>query len=70
MKEYDKLLETFMNGEREDKTLTCKDCGDAFVYSTKDQEFYEEMQFNPPKRCKKCRLAKKAQRSENESART
>lgn len=44
----------------EDKTLQCKDCGQDFVFTAGEQEFYEEKGFrNPPARCKDCRDAKK-----------
>lgn len=44
----------------EDKTLTCIACGEEFVFSAGEQEFYAERGYqNEPKRCKKCRLARK-----------
>lgn len=46
--------------EKKDKTLVCKDCGQEFVFTTGEQEFYEEKGFtNEPVRCKTCRDAKK-----------
>ncbi|MHB1001732.1 MAG: zinc-ribbon domain-containing protein [Armatimonadota bacterium] len=48
----------------EDKTLKCKDCGQDFVFSTGEQEFYAEKGFqNEPARCVPCRQAKKKERS-------
>ena len=45
----------------EDKTLVCKDCGNEFVFTAGEQEFYAEKGFvNEPQRCKACRDAKKA----------
>ena len=45
----------------EDKTLICKDCGNEFVFTAGEQEFYAEKGFvNEPQRCKECRDAKKA----------
>ena len=42
----------------EDKTLKCKDCGEEFVFTAGEQEFYAEKGFqNEPQRCKKCRDA-------------
>ena len=39
----------------EDKTLVCKDCGNEFVFTAGEQEFYAERGFtNEPKRCKAC----------------
>jgi hypothetical protein len=42
-----------------DKTLKCKDCNADFVFSEKDQKFFESKGFEPPKRCKPCRDVKK-----------
>lgn len=44
----------------QDKTLQCKDCGADFVFTSGEQEFYAEKQFqNEPARCKDCRNARK-----------
>ena len=43
-----------------DKTLTCKECGNEFVFTAGEQEFYAEKGFvNEPQRCKECRDARK-----------
>ncbi len=43
-----------------DKTLICKDCGQEFIFSANEQEFYAEKGFsNEPQRCKACRNARK-----------
>jgi len=39
---------------------TCLDCGKEFEYTERDQIFYAERNFNPPKRCKLCRIKNKA----------
>lgn len=40
----------------EDKTLTCKDCGNEFVFSAREQRFFAEKGFaNQPQRCRDCR---------------
>ena len=45
----------------EDKTLVCKDCGKEFVFTKGEQEFFAQKGLtNEPKRCKECRIAKKA----------
>lgn len=45
-----------------DKSLTCKDCGAEFIFTTSEQEFYAEKGFtNEPGRCPECRAARKAQ---------
>ncbi len=48
----------------EDKKLNCSDCGQEFVFTAQEQEFYQEKGFtNEPKRCKQCRQQKKSMRS-------
>ena len=43
-----------------DETLVCKDCGNEFVFTAGEQQFYAEKGFlNKPKTCKACRYAKK-----------
>lgn len=39
----------------QDKELVCKECGDKFVLTVNDQEWYKEKGFMEPKRCKSCR---------------
>lgn len=46
----------------QDKTLTCRDCGQEFVFSASEQDFYAEKGFqNEPSRCPACRQARKQQ---------
>lgn len=40
----------------QDMTLTCKDCGQSFVWSVDEQEFYKQKNFSAPLRCKDCRV--------------
>lgn len=35
--------------------LKCGDCGGDFPWTPREQEFYRERDFPPPKRCKECR---------------
>jgi len=45
----------------QDKTLTCVDCGQPFVFTAGEQEFFAQRGFqNEPKRCKTCKAAKKS----------
>ncbi|NPV27410.1 MAG: zinc-binding protein [Firmicutes bacterium] len=59
----------------QDKYLTCKDCGNEFLFSAAEQEFYAEKGFtNEPGRCPACRQARKQRsagstRSRNERPR-
>lgn len=47
-----------------DKTLTCRDCGQPFVFTAGEQEFYAQKGFtNQPSRCPDCRRANKAARN-------
>ena len=49
--------------EYKDKTIKCVDCGTEFVFTARDQEFYQEKGFtNEPQRCPECRKARKQQR--------
>ncbi|MEG0570482.1 MAG: zinc-ribbon domain containing protein [Oscillospiraceae bacterium] len=45
----------------QDKTLICKDCGNEFIFTQGEQEFYAEKGFeNEPQRCKDCRNTRKS----------
>ncbi len=43
----------------QDKQLTCVDCGGTFLWSAYDQAYYREKGYAEPKRCDRCREAKK-----------
>ena len=44
----------------EDKVLKCKDCGEEFVFTAGEQEFYAEKGFaSEPQRCISCRKRRK-----------
>jgi predicted N-acetyltransferase YhbS len=46
----------------EDRKLTCKDCGEEFIFTVGEQEFYKEKGFeNDPVRCAECRRSRKQQ---------
>ena len=46
-----------------DKTLTCRDCGQAFTFTVGEQEFFASRGFtNEPSRCETCRADRKASR--------
>ncbi len=45
----------------EDKMITCKDCGNEFVFTAREQQFFAEKGFqNQPQRCRECRQARRA----------
>jgi CxxC-x17-CxxC domain-containing protein len=48
-----------------DRTLTCADCGQEFVFTANEQDFYAERGFSDPRRCPSCRAQRKAQRNSN-----
>ena len=48
-----------------DKTLTCQDCNQQFVFTASEQAFFAERQFTEPRRCPSCRAARKAQRGDS-----
>jgi CxxC-x17-CxxC domain-containing protein len=48
----------------DDKTLVCRDCGNEFIFTSGEQEFYSQKGFdNEPTRCTSCRQARKNQRN-------
>jgi len=47
-----------------DTEIVCQDCSTPFVFSDRDQAFYEEKGFTPPKRCKPCREQRKSQQGD------
>jgi CxxC-x17-CxxC domain-containing protein len=46
-----------------DKTLTCADCGQEFVFTASEQDFYAQRGFTEPRRCASCRASRKAARN-------
>ena len=45
-----------------DKTLPCADCGQQFVFTASEQDFYAQRGFSEPRRCASCRASRKAAR--------
>jgi CxxC-x17-CxxC domain-containing protein len=45
-----------------DTTLTCRDCGQPFTFTSGEQDFYASRGFSEPSRCPDCRAARKAER--------
>lgn len=43
----------------QDKTVKCKECGENFVITVDDQEWYKSKGFHEPKRCKSCRALRR-----------
>jgi len=44
----------------QDKLLACVDCGAQFVFSVRDQAFFQERGYQAPRRCKGCRDKRKS----------
>lgn len=47
-----------------DRTLTCRDCNQEFVFTAGEQDFYTQRGFSEPQRCPSCRAARKTQRNQ------
>ena len=45
-----------------DTTLTCRDCGQAFTFTSGEQDVYASRGFSEPTRCPDCRAQRKAER--------
>ena len=59
----DALPDTVAEDLGADEVLTCRDCRREFVFSVREQRFYEEQGFqNRPSRCRLCLKLKKDQR--------
>jgi len=43
----------------ENKFLVCIDCGQDFVFTEGEQQFFRDRVLAPPKRCPGCRVAKR-----------
>jgi len=50
-----------------DSTLNCRDCGQAFTFTSGEQDFYASRGFSEPSRCPDCRAARKSQRDSGSS---
>lgn len=48
----------------DDIVIKCKECGEDFVLTKGEQEFYKEKEFEYPKRCWNCRKKKYTRRED------
>lgn len=64
-----KIIQISQGGSKmQDITLVCKDCGNEFVWTAGEQEFYQQKGLvNQPVRCPECRKKRKAEREARES---
>ena len=52
-----------MTASGDDRSITCVDCGQEFIFTAGEQAFYRERGLtNAPTRCRACRDARKSQR--------
>ena len=51
-----------------DTTIACRDCGQAFTFTSGEQDFYASRGFSEPSRCADCRAARKADRDGDASS--
>ena len=52
-----------------DRSLTCQECGQPFVFTAGEQEFFASRGFSEPRRCPSCRAARKRERRGEPGAR-
>lgn len=46
----------------QDRTLTCRDCGQAFTFTASEQEFFQQKGYvNEPRRCPSCRQTRRSE---------
>lgn len=45
------------------KKIKCRDCGTVFEMSEKEQQWFEDKNFDLPTRCKPCRAKRRAMKN-------
>ena len=50
--------------EYQDRVLICVECGQSFVFTVGEQQFYAERGLVEPKRCQACRVARRRRLTE------
>ena len=45
----------------QDRSLTCAECGDSFMFGADDQRYHMEKGYTDPKRCPSCRQQRRSQ---------
>lgn len=59
-----------MEETMQDITIVCKDCGEEFIFTVGEQNFFKEKGLeNNPVRCKACRDKKRANNNRNNKPR-
>ncbi len=54
----------------QDKTMKCISCGREFVFTVREQEFYESKGFSEPRHCYDCRAKRKREKDANTDSAT
>lgn len=54
------VLHSWENQRMPDIEITCAECGNAFPFTEREQEYYQERNLTHPKRCKPCRDARRS----------
>ena len=49
----------------QDKIIKCRDCGEDFVFTSGEQEFFAQKGFSEPIRCSSCRAARRTNRGDS-----
>jgi len=63
------MLPMMSNEGYQDRILTCRDCGQDFIFSAGEQEFYASRGLtNTPGRCPSCRAARRGRQSSTSHA--
>ena len=44
----------------QDIEITCADCGEAFPFTAREQDYYQQRNLSQPKRCKPCRETRRS----------
>lgn len=55
--------------ESQDKVIICQDCGERFIFTVGEQQFFAEHQFTEPRRCRYCRQLLRQKRKALENGR-
>ncbi len=50
----------------EDRTIICRNCGEEFVFSAGEQEYFASKGLHDPLNCKECRAARKRAKNPGE----
>ena len=52
-------LKEALSQTAEDRDIACRECGQRFVWTAGEQQYFRECELEPPKQCRECRDARK-----------